>query len=466
MKPLSLTARISLLFAVAVSMVLLAAGMYLARAVEMHFVESDRHELEGKLELIRHLLERARLPGDMDRLPGQLDDALVGHHGLAVAVMNGGGAVWYITSGSGIHQDLLDARTCGDGPLELACLPHGLWQWRVGDRDYRGRVVPMTTGDGEIHRVAVSLDIRHHEVFMARFRLTLALAMTLAALATAGLGWYATHRGLGALRQFSGLAAGISAERLTTRLPEAGIPPELRDLARSFNAMLARLDDSFRRLSEFSSDIAHELRTPISNLMTQTQVALSRAREPEAYQEVLQSSTEEYERLGRMIGDMLFLAKADNDQLTLSREAVDLEMEARALIEFHGIVAEEKGVGLRLEGAGLVSGDRLMLRRALSNLLSNGTRHCPVGGEVAIRVGGGPGETVIAVENPGAIPPDRLPRLFDRFYTGDPARQAGAGGVGLGLAIARSIVQVHGGTLTAHSEGGVTRFEIRLPTPA
>lgn len=466
MKPLSLTARISLLFAVAVSMVLLAAGLYLARAVDMHFVESDRHELEGKLELIRHLIERADSPAALDALPRQLDDALVGHHGLAVAVLDAEGVVWYVSDGTEFTSTVLNASVCPVGEAGVICLPHGLWQWRVGDRAYRGMVVSMRAGTGAMLSVAVAVDIGHHEVFMSRFRLTLALAMTLAALATAGLGWYATHRGLGALRQFSDLAAGIGAERLTTRLPEAGIPPELRDLARSFNAMLARLDDAFRRLSEFSSDIAHELRTPISNLMTQTQVALSRPREPGEYREVLLSSAEEYERLGRMIGDMLFLAKADNDQLILARERVDLAREVQALIEFHGIVAEEKGVGLRMEGTGQVSGDRLMLRQALSNLLSNGIRHCPAGSEVVIRLGATAGVTVIAVENPGTIAPDRLPRLFDRFYTGDPARQAGVGGIGLGLAIARSIVQVHGGTLTARNEAGVIRFEIRLPTPA
>ena len=463
MKSLSLTARISLLFAAAVTAVLLATGFFLSRAVEMHFIENDRHELDGKLELIRHLLERATSREAMDQLSRQLDDALVGHHGLAVAVADAEGAVWFATSGAGIPTAVMQARECPAGSASVECLPGGLWQWQQGEHDYRGRVVPMTTGTGEVHGVAVALDIGHHELFMTRFRLTLALAMTLAALATAGLGWFATYRGLASLRRFSDLAAGISAEHLTIRLPETGHTPELQKLAQSFNAMLARLDDSFRRLSEFSSDIAHELRTPISNLMTQTQVVLGRARSVEEYREVLQSSAEEYDRLARMVGDMLFLAKADNRLIVPNREKVDLAQEVQDVIEFHGIVAEECGIRLQFEGAATVSGDRLMLRRALSNLVSNAIRHCPTGQTVLTRVRLESGFAVVAVENPGTIPAENIPCLFDRFYTGDPSRRSGSGGVGLGLAIVKSTIEVHGGTIVASSGAGLTRFEIRLP---
>lgn len=246
-----------------------------------------------------------------------------------------------------------------------------------------------------------------------------------------------------------------------TRLPEEGSPSELRKLAQSFNAMLARLDDSFRRLSEFSSDIAHELRTPISNLMTQTQVALSRARGVDEYRGVLQSNVEEYERLARMTDEMLFLAKADNRLIVPNRETVDLTREAQDLIEFHGIVAEEHGIQILLEGEASVPGDRLMLRRGLSNLLANAIRHTSTGGSVTIRLTLESDHAVIAVENPGTISPEKLPHLFDRFYTGDPARSSG--GTGLGLAIVRSIVDVHGGRISASTTAGRTVFEMWLP---
>jgi two-component system heavy metal sensor histidine kinase CusS len=413
---LSLTARISLLFAVAVSVVLLATGMFLSRAVERHFVESDRHELADHLELIRHLLERVDSRQSRDSLPQELDDALVGHHGLAVAVMDGHGKIWFATSGASFPHALLDRRDCGGLGDSVQCLGGDLRQWRQAGHDYRGMVVAMRVGDGETLNVAVALDIQHHDVFMSRFHDLLGIAMALAVLATASLGWIATRRGLVPLRRVTAMAIGITAEHLATRLPVTGQPAELQDLVAAINDMLDRLEDSFRRLSEFSSDIAHELRTPVSNLLTQTQVTLGRARTMEEYREALQSSVEEYERLARMIGDMLFLAQADNRLLVPRREAVDLAREARELIEFHGIVAEEKDVRLQLDGTATVPGDRLMLRRALSNLLSNAIRHCPAGETVAVRLESDAAWVVATVENPGQIAPENLPRLFDRFY--------------------------------------------------
>jgi two-component system heavy metal sensor histidine kinase CusS len=463
-KTLSLTARISLLFAVAATVVLLVTGYFLARAVEGHFVEGDRHELEGKLELIRHLLQRVDGPAALDRLPQQLDDALVGHQGLAVAVVDAQGLIWFATSGAGFPHALLRHQDCSVAAPEVKCLPGGLRQWRQGERNYRGMAVPMRAGNGEPHTVVVALDIQHHDLFMDQFRLTLIMAMTLAALATASLGWVATRRGLAPLRRVIDLASGISAERLATRLPETGLPDELQALAAAFNAMLARLDDSFRRLSEFSSDIAHELRTPVSNLMTQTQVALSSARGNEEYREVLYSSLEEYERMAQMIGDMLYLAQAENGLLKPGLGQVDLAVEAQGLLEFFEAWAEERGVSLALSGAASVSGDRLMLRRGLSNLIANAVRHTPPGETVDVLLETRGNEATVRVVNPGAeIPAEHLPRLFDRFYRVDPARQRKGEGAGLGLAIVKSIVAAHGGAIVATSMGGKTEFRITLP---
>ncbi|PJB03346.1 MAG: two-component sensor histidine kinase, partial [Hydrogenophilales bacterium CG_4_9_14_3_um_filter_63_34] len=337
---------------------------------------------------------------------------------------------------------------------------------REGERGYRGLKAPVMTGDGRTLTAAIVLDISHHMHFIDAFRQGLVIAMTLAALLTAGLGWLAAHTGLRPLRRMTDMAAGLSASRLNERLPEAGLPPEIQNLATAFNAMLDRLEESFRRLSEFSSDIAHELRTPVSNLLIQTHVALGRSRSAEEYREVLLSSAEEYERLARMIGDMLFLAKADNRLIAPSQESVDLAAEASGLVEFYGILAEERGIRLQVAGRATAAGDRLMLRRALSNLLSNAIRHSPAGGTVTVRLDSDAAGSVVTVENQGAIPAEHLPRLFDRFFTGDPVRRAGGEGVGLGLAIVRSIVEVHGGEITAESEGGLTRFAIHLPMHA
>lgn len=257
----------------------------------------------------------------------------------------------------------------------------------------------------------------------------------------------------------------ITANRLHTRLPVETIPDELASVAGALNEMLSRLEESFRRLSDFSSDLAHELRTPVSNLLTQTQVTLSRARTAEEYREILESNAEEFERLSRMISDMLFLAKADNHQVVPNHEEVDLGAEVHDLLEFYEILAEEKGIVLVSSGCGRVQGDRLMLRRALSNLLANAVRHTPSGGEVSVSISGeSRGALELAVENTGStIPAEHLPRLFDRFYRVDASRQRTDEGSGLGLAITKSILAAHGGAVTVTSAEGRTRFVLSLP---
>jgi two-component system heavy metal sensor histidine kinase CusS len=456
MKPFSLTARISLLFAVAAALVLLAMGFILSRAVESHFLEADRRELDGKVELIRNLLARTDTQAAYATLPRQLNDALVGHHGLSVAVADAVGKVWFATPQARFPATLL---------RHESATARSLREWRDGDRSYRGMGVGAMMGTGEPQTIAVALDMSHHKIFMAEFSRMLALAMALAAAVTAGLGWIATRRGLAPLRRVTDMAATVSAERLGTQLPATAVPAELESLVAAFNDMLARLDDSFRRLNDFSSDIAHEFRTPITNLMTQTQVALGRARDADEYREILHSNLEEYERLARMIGDMLFLAKADNRLLVPERESVDLEQEVARLLEFYEALAGDRGVRLMSDGSARTNGDRLMLRRALSNLLSNAIRFTPAGGAVRVTLASDDEGAIIAVANPGPrISPEHLPHLFDRFYRVDSARRNGKEEhTGLGLAIAKAIVEAHGGRVTVSSDANETRFSVVLP---
>ena len=463
MRTLSLTTRISLLFAVAASLVLLVTAYILTHVVETHFAELDRSELNGKLELIQNLFERTSSSKELGNLPQQLDDALIGHPGLAVVVTDAAGAIWFATSGADFPRALL--HNCQTRSKE--CAPGTLQQWKRSGISYRGMAASIAAGGGKRYTVIVAQDIQDHEHFISKFGSVLAIAITLAAFATAGLGWIVTRWGLSPLRQVTGTVAGISAERLTERLPASRLPAELQPLAAAFNAMLARLDDSFRRLSEFSSNIAHELRTPISNLMTQTQVALSSARDKDAYKEILYSSLEEYERMAQMVGDMLYLAQADNGLLRPGLDQVNLADEIRDLFDFFEAWAEERGVSLALTGAATVPGDRLMLRRALSNLVANAIRHTPQRQTVRASLTGHGDKVIVAVENPGSeIPAEHLPRLFDRFYRVDPSRQRKGDGAGLGLAIVKSIVDAHGGTISVTSTGQTTRFQLTLPALA
>lgn len=460
MRPQSITFRLTLFFSIASTLVLLAIGYWVGAAVEMHFEEQDLHEIEGKLALIRHNLSKAHSPDDLALAAQRIEDALVGHHGLSVSVAGPGKQTLFATPDAAILAPLAGSHAGPDRPPKPVV-------WSLAGQTYRGIVATAPTGMLEAPPVmiAIALNIGHHLDFLDAFRKSLWLAVVVCILLTALLGWIAARRGLAPVRDMARVAHGISASRLAHRLPLDAVPAELKQLAEAFNDMLGRLEDSFRRLSDFSSDLAHELRTPISNLMTQTQVALSKSRSADEYREVLYSNLEEYDRLARMISDMLYLAKADHGLIVPHKEAIDLEKEVRQLFDFYDALAEEQGVRLELAGAGSLQGDRLMLRRALGNLLSNALHHTPRGGTIRVGIEQAGAENIrLAVENPGeAIPPQHLSRLFDRFYRVDASRHRLHEGAGLGLAITKSIIEAHGGRIAVTSVDGVTRLETVFP---
>jgi two-component system heavy metal sensor histidine kinase CusS len=455
-----LTLRLTLLFALASAFVLFLLGLLIGNAVERHFAEQDLEVLSGKMQLAKHILERDPGSQPNEILTQQLDDALTGHHGLTVAVYGANGETLYANEPTVFPSTLLSFNA---SPTQVQPA-----KWTNSDGlPWRGisSVVKLGAGSGTNYTVAIATEISHHELFMTSFRQTLWGFIGLATLAMGLLGWFAVRRGLIPLQAIKHQAAEITANRLHTRLPVESIPVELADLADTLNSMLSRLEESFQRLSDFSSDLAHELRTPVSNLLTQTQVTLSKARSADDYRDILASNAEEFERLSRTISDMLFLAKADNDQIIPNQENIELAEEVAELLEYYEILAEEKAISLSHSGRGRVTGDRLMLRRAISNLLSNAIRHTPNGGTIAIKITHDPEvSTILTVENTGQpISSEHLPRLFDRFYRVDSSRFRTTENAGLGLAITRSILQAHGGDVSARSEDGLTSFVLCLP---
>ena len=456
----SLTLRLTLLFALAAALVLFLLGLVIGNSVEHHFEEQDLEVLSGKMQLAKHILERNPGSQPKEALTQQLDDALTGHHGLIVAVYQQNGEALYTNESMVFPQDFLSPRPTSRDEQPV--------KWRSNDGlPWRGisSIVQLGVDNGGSLTVAIATDITHHEHFMRSFRGTLWVFMAMATLAMGLLGWFVVRRGLSPLQAIKRQAAEITANRLHTRLPVEAIPLELADLADALNGMLSRLEESFQRLSDFSSDLAHELRTPVSNLLTQTQVTLSKARSADDYRDILASNAEEFERLSRTISDMLFLAKADNKQIIPNQEPIDLAEEIGDLLEYYEVLAEEKAIALSLSGNGQIVGDRLMLRRAVSNLLSNALRHTPNGGKVTVKIDEAEDSmTHIAVENTGSeITSEHLPRLFDRFYRVDSSRQRTTESSGLGLAITRSIVLAHGGEVDVCSANGLTSFTLSLP---
>ncbi|WP_408005643.1 heavy metal sensor histidine kinase [Pseudomonas carassii] len=446
MRRLSLGSRLALLFAACTASVSLGAGLLFSRASEQHFVELDQQLLSGRLSLMRSLLDGVTSPEQLaTRLPGLLNE-LSHQSDLALRVRAVDGTTWFAS-----RSDLPDAP---DQP--------GLATLHTQGIDYRGLSLPLDETRPASPQLTLFLDITHHQHFLQGMQRLIWLTVGLSALVTALLGAWAVRRGLKPLRRMGKVAASVNARSLTTRLPAAEMPEELAELAGTVNAMLQRLDDAFQRLSAFSADIAHELRTPLSNLLTHTQVTLTRPRSLEEYREALHGNLEELQWMAQLVNDMLYLAKADHGLLMPNRQALDLATEVDALLEYYAPLAEEAEVSLSREGQAHVEGDRHMLRRALSNLLDNALRFTPAGGE--IRVSLAPGLRIEVANSGPAIAPQLLERLFDRFYRADPARQEGSSEhAGLGLAITRSIVQAHGGKIRAECENGWTRFVIELP---
>ncbi|MBR0568789.1 heavy metal sensor histidine kinase [Azoarcus sp. L1K30] len=454
-RSVSLTARLALLFAALTASLLIVVGVVLGRAVEAHFRELDAHEIAGKLSLIENLLQRTTTAQALATLPQRLDDAFVGHAMVALLLRDDEGSVIYA----------LQAAHFPAAQLAGEMLPAGVAMWEGGGQQFIGReaVFPMPLS-GRPVRVLLGLDISHHARFLDQVRTRLWFGISGAAVIAALLGWFAAHKGLAPLRRVTATAQRLTAERLDERLSEDDAPSEVRELVEALNGLFERLEQSFQRLAEFSADIAHELRTPVSNLMTQTEVALSRARGTDEYREVLASNLEEYERIARMVSDMLFLAQTENGKLPGAVETVQLADEVHALIEFYDALAEEKGVRIAASGDARVRGDRLMLRRAISNLLSNALRHTSQGCTVDIDIAHADDEVVLSVSNPGdTIAPDQLARIFERFHRAGPDRHRHGEGAGLGLAITRSIIAAHGGRVTVKSDAGLTTFLVTLP---
>lgn len=460
MRPLSLATRMTLLFAVAAAIVFPVFGWIIIGEMEHHFEEGDTAELRIIADAVYEALADVRVPADLAPVERRFDDILIGHHSASLYIARDNGQLVYE---SGHHPDLsaLDpgAPVTADGDsVELLSQAGETYRVLVRQIGGAGSSLP------DVHTLVVATPIDYHLVFLAEFRTTLWLMVASGVLIMSVMGWVAVRRGHAPLREIVSRMRLVSATEGAEVIPPQSVPRELGDLATSFNEMTRRVDEAFRRLTHFNADIAHELRTPITNLMTQTQVLLSRARTVEEYREILYSNMEEYERMAQMVGDMLFLAQQDSGAGQRESGRVDLAAEVQGLFDYYEGWAEERGVSLSLDGRASVTGDRLLLQRALGNLLSNAIRHSPAGAAVHVMLESADGNVTVEVRNPGEpIPADDLPKIFDRFFRVDPSRQRSGEGAGLGLAIVKSIVEVHGGTVSVASDETGTRFTVTLP---
>lgn len=326
---------------------------------------------------------------------------------------------------------------------------------------------PVGRNTGKVWRMQVAIDRAQDEKLLSRYRHWLWSILAGALVFCPAVGYRIARRGIRPVERIAETAQRISSSTLSERIHPAGYPVELAALADTFNAMLDRLEQSFARLSDFSADIAHELRTPVNNIRGEAEVALARARSVEEYREVLGSCLEEAVRLSDLIGNLLFLARAESPGEHLNREPTEVGQVLEAVHGYFEPAANEAGIqlGIECEKGITVSADRMLLQRALANLVSNALACTRRGGAVVLRAWKQAGNVHVEVKDTGVgIPPEALPRVFDRFYRVDRARSSRSGGTGLGLAIVKGIVAMHGGSIDIHSEPGTgTTVDFLLP---
>jgi two-component system, OmpR family, heavy metal sensor histidine kinase CusS len=316
--------------------------------------------------------------------------------------------------------------------------------------------------------VQIAIDVSQQEGLLARYRerFWLILLGTLAIFPL--VGYQIASRGIRPVREMATTARHISSTNLHERIQPEGYPSELASLAGTFNKMLDGLEESFERISRFSADIAHDLRTPVNNIRGEAEVALARARTVDEYRDALGSCLEEAVRLSDLIGDLLFLARSESPLAHLHRESINVGELLSGIREYYEAPAAERGVSLSTVVPSepvIARLDRTLLQRAVGNLVSNALAHTPPGRSVVLGTSVEPEAVCIEVSDAGeGIPAEALPRVFDRFFRVDESRSQASGGTGLGLAIVQSIMLLHGGNVEIASKVGQgTQVTLRVP---
>lgn len=443
----SIARRLTLLVAVIAALVFAVVGTLLYVALKGELVRREIDELNARLNFVGHVLTEVK----------QLPDIGLAHHLDDMVASHGNMNVWITTT---------DGREVyGGQPQAIPGTTTGAFLLQRSDGVPMRAVVARLSARAKLPElnVLIAADVRPTQRVLAGFGLALGVLCLGGVGAMSLLGAWIARRGLAPVEALSAQAHAIGPHALSQRLPEQNIPTELVALAQSFNRVLDRLEHSYRQLEAFNADVAHELRTPLSNLIGSSEVALSRGRTADELRDVLASNLEDLQRVKVIVNDMLFLARADRGERAQGAH-VPLERVTQEVADFFESVLEEHRISLEVEGRATVIGDRGLLRRALTNLVSNALRYTTAGNIVHIAIATEGQMASVRVRNPGPpISTENLPHIFDRFYRADPARtHCNEEGYGLGLAILKAIVQMHGGQVFAISRDGVTEIGFSL----
>ncbi|VXC47622.1 Sensor protein [Pseudomonas sp. 8Z] len=461
MKPDRLSSRLSLSVAVLglLLVALLSALAYFSLSRQLDGIAEQ--SLKDKLQQVRHSLREVAIRPEVGSQTHNIRDLIQGHDSLSLTLYDDSSPPKELMS-----VGLMQAPLQPDAAIPAEGIAFHYWQ------DEQGKALLTASQlfqrkDGSRIRALLTLDRASDQALLRAYIESTLIALPFVLALIAAGAWWIAHRGLISLNQFRTIAERVSTDDLSHRLPVENLPQELRELANGINFMFHRLDGGVQQLSQFSDDLAHELRSPISNLIGKAQVTLSRERPPEEYKRVLENCTEELGRVTRIISDMLFLAHVSHPAALVPFERLRLHEEAEKVAELFSLMAEDKQVTLKLSGQATISGDRLMVQRAISNLLSNAITHSPAGSNIDITLSTRAANVTLAVSNQGAgIAAEHLPKLFERFYRVDNGRSRADSGTGLGLAIVRSIMSLHRGQVSVSSNlDATTVFTLHFPLP-
>lgn len=307
-------------------------------------------------------------------------------------------------------------------------------------------------------QIQIALNIHKETAVLHDYKHMLILVSIVGTLCVAFVGAILARRSMQPIKSIMDTMEQITTKHLHDRLVPSNWPKEFSALAHKLNAMLARLEDSFKRLTQFAADLAHEIRTPINNLKGEAEICLTKNRASSDYKQVLESSLEEYDRLSRMINGLLFLARADDPQTGISLSEIRISKVIEAIFEFYTPVAEEQHIALHYFGDATILADAMLLQRALHNLIANALRYTPAGGSITAHVKAlatAPFKLQIDITDTGqGIAAEHLPHIFTRFYRAEADRSQLSGGSGLGLAIVKTIMDLHQGEIHISSTVG------------
>ncbi|OLL32114.1 two-component sensor histidine kinase [Burkholderia sp. SRS-W-2-2016] len=454
--PRTLRSRLTALIFLSTSVVLALSGVALYEALRSRIDSTSLEQMDSTMSALKTHMAQFQSTAEVAGNTELWLDQLHGHESMDLAIFDMADQALLTTVGFQPYAPLLTVT--GAAPVLIAP--------RATRYRYLVAVVPLQGGTSL--RVMIQYDRTRDIALLRAHAWTIVLIEVSGVILAAALAYGIALVGLSPLRRLARRAEKMSSSRLAQPLPELDTAGELKELEHAFNGMQQRLHESFSRLSQFSSNLAHDMRTPLTNLQAAAQVALSAPRSSGEYREVIESSIDEYQRLSRMVEDMLFLARAENADTLVAVKTIDAFAEAQQVAGFYESMAADVDVLIEVRGSAHVQADLLLFQRALSNLLSNALAHAPRGSTVFIECGESEDGVTIAVTDSGAgIQPQHAARIFERFYRVDPSRSNSASGTGLGLAIVKSIMSSHGGQCGVDSQPGVrTTFWLRFPRGA